>query len=141
MIIVYVLECSDGKYYVGKTSRSINIEHCNGSGSEWTRIYRPIRIVENEQTDDNAYSVLNKTLDYMSKYGIDSVRSDRYSEVYLSIEEKKNIKQLLLHKNDSCYDQHHEDEEHQCYRCGGSDPDKCDDYHVYEYYDYSDKND
>src|SRR6266496_3917390 len=120
MTIVYVLKCRDNKYYVGKNTRSINIrykEHCNGSGSIWTHKYRPIRIVEYEKTD-NVHLELNKTLDYMYKYGIDNVRGSCYSKVNLSAEEERSIRQLLSSRNDSC---------HKCGRTGHF-ANKCDDY-------------
>ncbi|CAB4444270.1 unnamed protein product [Rhizophagus irregularis] len=105
MNTVYVLECNNNKYYIGKTSRSVNIrfkELRNGSGSEWTRQYRPIRIVESEKTV-NLHLELNKTLDYMNEYGIDNVRGSCYSSVNLSKTEKRSIRQLLSSRNDSCY--------------------------------------
>ncbi|PKY21398.1 hypothetical protein RhiirB3_500355 [Rhizophagus irregularis] len=46
-------------------------EHQNGFGAEWTHKYQPLRIIESEQIDD-IYLKLNKTLDYMKKYGIDN---------------------------------------------------------------------
>ncbi len=44
MTIIYVLECESGKYYVGKTDRTIGerfAEHVGGiKCSEWTKIYK-----------------------------------------------------------------------------------------------------
>ncbi|CAB4444273.1 unnamed protein product [Rhizophagus irregularis] len=105
MTTVYVLECRNNKYYVGKTSRSVDVrfeEHCNGSGSEWTWLHQPIRIVESEKTD-NSHLELTKTLDYMNKYGIDNVRGSCYTNVNLSETEIQSIHQYLSSGNDTCY--------------------------------------
>ncbi|CAB4444271.1 unnamed protein product [Rhizophagus irregularis] len=127
MDTVYVLECSNNKYYVGKTRRNVNTrfeEHRNGTGSEWTRLYRPIRIVESERSN-NSHLELNKTLDYMSRYGIDDVRGSCYSNVNLSETEKQNIRQLLSSRNDTCYncvdsscDENDDNKFYRCFRCG-----------------------
>src|SRR4051812_36337317 len=106
MFTVYVLKCSDDKYYVGKTTRNIDDryhQHCSGYGSEWTRIYRPIRIVENEQSD-SVHLESNKTLEYMKIYGVDNVRGGEYSKVNLSAEEEQYIRRSLSSRNDSCYE-------------------------------------
>ncbi|CAG8733275.1 13685_t:CDS:2, partial [Rhizophagus irregularis] len=68
-------------------------EHQNGFGAEWTHKYQPLRIIESEQIDD-IYLKLNKTLDYMKKYGIDNVRGSAFSKVNL-LTEKQVIYQLL----------------------------------------------
>ena len=46
LVSVYVLECINNKYYVGK---SLNLErrlkeHFNGRGAKWTQKYSPTRI-------------------------------------------------------------------------------------------------
>jgi cellular nucleic acid-binding protein len=139
MDTVYVLECSNNKYYVGKTRRNVNTrfeEHRNGTGSEWTRLYRPIRIVESERSN-NSHLELNKTLDYMSRYGIDDVRGSCYSNVNLSETEKQNIRQLLSSRNDTCYncgrtghfanncnysnENANNNNSHGCFKCGSTD--------------------
>ncbi|RGB31602.1 hypothetical protein C1646_817219 [Rhizophagus diaphanus] len=51
--------------------------HQNGFGSEWTHKYQPLRIIESEQIDD-IHLELNKTLDYMKKYGIDNIRGSAF---------------------------------------------------------------
>ena len=52
----YILECSDGSYYVGST---INIEnrvkqHNDGAGSNYTRVRRPVRLVWSAEFDQIA---------------------------------------------------------------------------------------
>ncbi|GBB83157.1 hypothetical protein RclHR1_00010039 [Rhizophagus clarus] len=105
METVYVLECSNNKYYVGKTTRSVDIrfrEHRNGTGSEWTRLYQPIRIAESEQTD-NVHLELTKTLDYMNRYGIDNVRGGSFSNVNLTETQRQEIRRMLSSANDTCF--------------------------------------
>ncbi|QTI69344.1 GIY-YIG nuclease family protein [Gordonia polyisoprenivorans] len=56
---VYILECSDGSYYVGSTvdlDRRVN-EHNDGKGAAYTSRRRPVRVVFSEQfpTVEEAY--------------------------------------------------------------------------------------
>ncbi|EXX72249.1 uncharacterized protein OCT59_002214 [Rhizophagus irregularis] len=148
MTTVYVLECRNNKYYVGKTSRSVDVrfeEHCNGSGSEWTWLHQPIRIVESEKTD-NSHLELTKTLDYMNKYGIDNVRGSCYTNVNLSETEIQSIHQYLSSGNDTCYkcgrtghfanncnysnENDNNNNSHGCFKCGSTDhfANDCNDY-------------
>ena len=51
MLYCYILECSDGSYYVGVTDdpqRRLR-EHNQGKGSDWTSNHRPVRIVWSEE--------------------------------------------------------------------------------------------
>ena len=93
-IHIYVLKCKEGKYYVGKTEKSVEArfqEHLNGEeGAEWTRMYRPISIVESLEQANNKYLELTKTLEYMEKHGINNVRGGPYCQVDLSKVEKFN---------------------------------------------------
>jgi putative endonuclease len=44
---MYILECADGSYYTGSTrdlSRRIE-EHKNGTGANYTRDHRPVKLV------------------------------------------------------------------------------------------------
>ncbi|MBB6154949.1 putative GIY-YIG superfamily endonuclease [Pseudomonas sp. JAI115] len=54
---LYVLELENGKYYVGQAKdpdRRIR-KHFNGSGSEWTRMHRPVRELSRQSLDDVDY--------------------------------------------------------------------------------------
>ena len=45
---VYILECSDGSYYTGSTSKYIFdrvAEHQNGNGANYTKKKRPVKLV------------------------------------------------------------------------------------------------
>jgi predicted GIY-YIG superfamily endonuclease len=48
MVHIYILQLINNKYYVGK-SNDLNMridEHSNGNGSQWTQIYKPVKILE-----------------------------------------------------------------------------------------------
>ena len=48
---VYVLECEEGKYYVGSTQNRKRRwkQHQRGRGSQWTRLYKPLRVIREEK--------------------------------------------------------------------------------------------
>ena len=67
---VYVLECHGGRYYVGVSQNLSHrfAQHFSRRGSQMTRTYRPIRVVEVIYGGD--YQVEKKTtLEYVRKYG------------------------------------------------------------------------
>lgn len=85
-LCIYVLQLSDGKYYVGKTTRMIHErfqEHCDGRGSSYTRKHKPIqiiRIISNASDyDEDRY-----VKEYMNIYGIENVRGGSYISEILS---------------------------------------------------------
>ena len=54
MIYVYILRCSDGRYYVGSTRRGLEqriAEHNAGSFSGFTKSRRPVELVFHQQSD------------------------------------------------------------------------------------------
>ncbi len=81
MFTIYVLECEEGKYYVGKTDRPLRnriVEHFEQYGSEWTYIFRPLRVVESFSST-NPLKEDEVTKKYMMMYGIDNVRGGSYT--------------------------------------------------------------
>ena len=48
MVFIYILQLELNKYYIGKTNNpDIRLDsHFNSNGSEWTRIYKPIKVYE-----------------------------------------------------------------------------------------------
>ena len=103
-IYVYVLALEEGKYYVGKTKnlKSRLDQHFTSYGSEWTRKYKPIDVVETiddcDDLDEEKY-----TLKYMNKYGVDNVRGGSFCTIELSEESKIIIKKILDNSNDKCF--------------------------------------
>jgi predicted GIY-YIG superfamily endonuclease len=100
---IYVLRLQSGKYYVGKTD---NVEkrfqqHMSGSGSSWTRKYKPIKI---EKTISNAshFEEDKVTKEYMAKHGIENVRGGAYVEVELSDFHKDALQMEIWAAKDLC---------------------------------------
>jgi len=110
---VYVLKLEKGKYYIGKTSKDVEVrfrEHVDQTRtcSSWTNKYRPERILaiypHCEDSDENKV-----TKEFMRLKGIENVRGGLYTQLELSDEVVNQIE--LEFKGD--YDE--------CFVCGGSD--------------------
>ncbi len=108
-MFIYVLKLTDNKYYVGRTKniKTRLEQHKNGEGSEWTKRYQFIELLEHFETqssfDEDIY-----VKKYMNKYGIDNVRGGSYNQIRLSQYQKEFlIKELRTYNN-------------LCYRCGRS---------------------
>ena len=104
MNTVYILKLEDNKYYVGKT-KNINkrvLDHFTNNGSEWTKKYKPIEII-NEYKSDDKFDEEKYTLMTMDKYGIDNVRGGSYCKIELSDLEKDKVKQTINSITDKCY--------------------------------------
>jgi predicted GIY-YIG superfamily endonuclease len=73
---VYVLELQDGYYYVGVTY-NLNqrwAQHQMGQGANWTKLHRPVRIVEVITDGCSRAKEDEVTQRYMDIYGRDRVR-------------------------------------------------------------------
>jgi hypothetical protein len=102
--IIYVLQCKDGKYYVGKTGdldRRLQ-SHISGTGSFWTKKYpyeKLVEVVRNaDKFDEDKY-----VLKYMDLYGIDNVRGGSYSQMILNPDFIASINRHLITANNLCY--------------------------------------
>src|SRR5579862_9049816 len=103
----YVLLC-DGhppKIYVGKTSRPVEErlnEHKDGKGAAFTKMYKPISIIETipdmGELDEDYYVKL-----YMLQYGMDNVRGGTYSSINLTSDQIKFLQQELYTAQDKCF--------------------------------------
>ena len=84
MVFIYILELENKKYYVGKTTNpDFRLEqHFNSSGSQWTKKYKPIKILELKPNCDD-YDEDKYTKIYMDKYGINNVRGGSYVQIKL----------------------------------------------------------
>lgn len=105
MMNIYALELDSGKYYIGKTSRDVSIrvqEHTTGNGSEWTSTYKPVKIIENYQSDSQfEEDILTKK--YMIKHGIDNVRGGSYTKFVLDEWQIKSLEHEFKSVSDCCY--------------------------------------
>lgn len=102
---LYVLECTNKKYYVGTTVRNLNDrvdEHFSNNGSEWTKKYKPIRVIESlniiNGSEEDIY-----TKKYMQKYGIQNVRGGSYSKIILDDYKIKALEDEFCTANNLCF--------------------------------------
>jgi hypothetical protein len=104
MVFIYILQLEQGKYYIGKTNNpQFRLEtHFNSNGSEWTKIYKPLRIVEIKPNCDD-YDEDKYTRIYMDKYGITNVRGGSFVSVKLSKYQMDTLKQMSNGANDKCF--------------------------------------
>jgi hypothetical protein len=104
MVSIYVLELEDKKYYIGKTKDpDFRIEqHFNSFGSQWTKKYKPKKILEIISGCDN-FDEDKYTLKYMEKFGINNVRGGTFCEVKLNKDNLGTIKKMINGSTDKCY--------------------------------------
>jgi predicted GIY-YIG superfamily endonuclease len=105
MVFIYVLRCVNGKYYVGKTDRAVDLrfaEHLSGNGSQWTKKYPPIEVVHSSISKSNLDEDIY-VKQYMQLYGIDNVRGGSYVSEHLKEYEKEMIQKKLDTANNRCF--------------------------------------
>lgn len=107
MLTIYALELESNKYYIGQTHRATgaNIrfqEHKSGNGSEWTKLYKPISIIETYETE-SLFEEDILTKKYMIKYGIENVRGGSYTKIDLDEWQIKSLEHEFKSVSDSCY--------------------------------------
>ena len=107
MSTLYVLQLEDGKYYVGRTDDIAKryAEHKSGRGSEWTKIHKPVKMLETHESK-SAEDETNLTKFLMKKYGVDNVRGGAYCQRDLP----DYVEDMLEHEARSASDK--------CYKCG-----------------------
>ena len=104
MVYIYVLQLEKDKYYVGKTKNPyFRLEsHFISQGSEWTKLYKPIKFIELiadcDDNDEDKY-----TLIYMDKYGIDNVRGGSFVAIELDKSTKNQLEKMNKSANDKCF--------------------------------------
>ena len=102
---IYVLKLVQDKYYIGKTYKDILIryeQHKNGFGAEWTKLYKPIKMIEFFQTTDK-FKEDTYTKKYMEKYGIENVRGGSYTKINLDNYQLKALDLEFKTANDLCF--------------------------------------
>ena len=104
MICIYILELENKKYYIGKTSNlDFRVEqHFNSDGSQWTKKYKPKKVLQIIQNCDN-FDEDKYTLKYMEKYGINNVRGGTFCELKLNKDNLCTIKKMINGSTDKCY--------------------------------------
>ena len=104
MVYIYILQLEKGKFYVGKTiNPSFRLDsHFNSNGSAWTKIYKPIKMIELIPNCDD-YDEDKYTRMYMDKYGIDNVRGGSFVSVELEQSTINYLKQMKNGTNDKCF--------------------------------------
>jgi len=107
MVYIYILQLEQGKYYIGKTANpEFRLDnHFHGNGSAWTKLYKPIKMVE-LISDCDDYDEDKYTRMYMDKYGIDNVRGGSFVQIKLD----KSTIEYLMRLNIGTHDK--------CFRCG-----------------------
>jgi hypothetical protein len=104
MVFIYILQLEQGKYYIGKTNNpQFRLEsHINSNGSEWTKIYKPLKMIELFSNccdyDEDKYTRI-----YMDKYGIDNVRGGSFVSVKLEKSTIDILKQMSNGTNNRCF--------------------------------------
>ena len=104
MVGIYVLSLEQGKYYVGKTYKTINeryAEHCKGYGSGWTKRYKVIELVEAYENCSD-YDEDKFTKIYMAKYGIENVRGGAYCRIYMPYSQTKMLRREIYNAENKC---------------------------------------
>jgi hypothetical protein len=104
MVFIYILQLEEGKYYIGKTDNpQFRLKsHFNSNGSEWTKIYKPLKVLEIKPNCDD-YDEDKYTRIYMDKYGISNVRGGSFVSVKLSKSQKDILHQMSNGTNDKCF--------------------------------------
>jgi len=100
---IYVLRLEGGRYYVGKSDDIAKRyqQHLNGSGSAWTRKYKPVSLVKTFE-NVSSFEEDKVTKEYMSKYGIDKVRGGSYVEIELGEFHLQALKMEIWGAKDLC---------------------------------------
>ena len=104
MVFIYILELENKKYYVGKTTNPyFRLEqHFNNSGSEWTKKYKPIKILDLKSNCDD-YDEDKYTKMYMDKFGINNVRGGSYVQIKLDKVTIENLEKMNRGTTNKCF--------------------------------------
>jgi hypothetical protein len=104
MVYIYALKLEKNKYYIGKTNTpKFRIEdHFTSNGSEWTKMYKPLSILEIKPNCDD-YDEDKITRQYMDKYGIDNVRGGSFVSIILNKTTIDILQQMSNGTNNKCF--------------------------------------
>jgi cellular nucleic acid-binding protein len=76
--------------------------HFTSNGSEWTKVYKPISILELKPNCDD-YDEDKITKQYMDKYGIDNVRGGSFVSINIEKSTRDVLKQMNNGTNNKCF--------------------------------------
>lgn len=101
---IYILKLDQNKYYIGKTKHiDWRLDsHFDGDGSEWTKTYKPIYIIQ-IIPDCDVYDEDKYTIKYMEKHGVDNVRGGTFCQMKLDKNDILTIQKMIRGANDKCY--------------------------------------
>ena len=102
---IYILECTDNKYYIGKTKLDINTiynKHVNDKSCVFTTKYPPIKIIKTYKSN-NLLEEDNTTKKFMMLHGIDNVRGGSYTKIKLEDWQIKSLEREFKSALDCCY--------------------------------------
>ncbi len=104
MVYIYTIKLTQGKYYIGKTNNPYFRleEHFNSNGSEWTKKYKPIKVIEILSNCDD-YDEDKITRKYMDKYGINNVRGGSFVSLKLKKSTIDTLIQMSNGTNNKCF--------------------------------------
>jgi len=104
MVFIYIIQLEQGKYYIGKTNNpEFRLKsHFNSNGSEWTKIYKPLRVIELKPNCDD-YDEDKITIQYMDKYGINNVRGGSFVSVKLDKSTIDTLRKMSNGTNNKCF--------------------------------------
>ena len=104
MVYIYILLLDNEKYYIGKTNNpDIRLDnHFLNNGAEWTKKYKPIKILELIPNCDD-YDEDKYTIKYMDKFGINNVRGGSFVTIELEKDTIKFIEKMCRSANNSCF--------------------------------------
>jgi hypothetical protein len=90
-------------YYVGTTYdvKRRYRQHCEGTGSAWTRLHPPVLLLCEEQAV-SPFHEDGKVKELMARHGIDSVRGGSYCQAELPDEKRAALEEELRHAQGTC---------------------------------------
>lgn len=105
MVFIYILQLISNKYYIGKTTNpTFRLDsHFNSNGSEWTKLYKPIELLE-LIPDCDPYDEDKYTLKYMASKGIDNVRGGSFIQIKLTDDQINFISNMIKGATDKCFE-------------------------------------
>ena len=100
MVLIYVLNLKEGKFYVGMTTRNIQRvwEHIDGKGAKWTKKYPPL-VGDEVESMQNGLELSDEnriTIETMHKHGIENVRGGSWCAMDLTYRQIRQISRRIV---------------------------------------------